>query len=224
MYLKSGEDSSNSLYKAGPSGFGRVLAAGSKLSLAYSVQANLKDGFKKGGVTAPFGALSVDWLPSPIALPEEVPQGSIGLGGIETHGPLVLGSPSTVSVVGPNCYIENTPFEAKLQSVPSAPKVAVPFKLSYQIKNKTSLHQTLSVNMTDAFFGGDAQSDGLLISGLVDGELCLAPDEEQILSYTVLGLRAGKIALPSLQISSGRYKSWVIHEGRALNRPLYIFP
>lgn len=224
LSLKSGENGTNTLYDVGPSEVGRALSAGSRLSLAYSVEATLRANYKKGGVTCSLGALTVDWRPTTVPLPEEATRGSIGLEGIEAHGPLALRMPSTVSVVGPSCYIESTPFEAKLQSVPVAPKVAVPFEINYQIKNKTSLHQTLSVNMTDVSSNGDVESDGLMISGMVNGELSLGPEEEQTLSYTVLALRAGRTPLPSLHVSSERYKSWVIHEGRALSRPLYIFP
>jgi hypothetical protein len=78
--------------------------------------------------------------------------------------------------------------------------------------------------MNDASAGEDVSTDGLLISGMINGELCLAPDEEQLLSYTVLALRAGKAARPSLRVSSERYKTWVINEDRTCNRPLYIFP
>jgi hypothetical protein len=224
LSLTSGDSDSDVLYKAGPSELSRVLSPSSKLSLAYTVQGYLKDDYKKGGVTSSLGAILVDWLPSTIHLPDEVQKDSTGLDGIKAHGPLALETPSTMSFAGPLCYIESTPFEAKLQSVPSAPKVAVPFEVNYQIKNKTKVHQTLSVSMNESSAGAAVQSDGLLISGMINGELYLAPDEEQCLSYTVLALRAGKAALPSLRVSSARYKSWVINDDRGCNRPLYIFP
>jgi hypothetical protein len=224
LSLKSGDGNSDVLYKAGLSELSRVLSPSSKISLAYSVQGNLKDDYKKGGITSSLGAILVDWLPSTIQLPDEVQGDGAGLDGVTAHGPLALGTPSTMSFAGPTCYIESTPFEAKLQSVSSTPKVAVPFEVNYQIKNKTKMHQTLSVSMNNASAGKDVPSDGLLISGMINGELSLAPDEEQLLSYTVLALRAGKAALPSLRVSSARYKTWVINEDRTGNRPLYIFP
>jgi hypothetical protein len=222
LSLKSGDGDSDVLYTAGLSEVSRVLSPSSKFSLAYSVQGYLHDGYKVGGET--LGAILVDWLPSTIQLPDDVQGDSTGLDGVSAHGPLALGTPSTMSFVGPTCYIESTPFEAKLQSIQSTPKVAVPFEVNYQIKNKTKVHQMLWVSMNDASAGEDVSTDGLLISGMINGELCLAPDEEQLLSYTVLALRAGKAALPSLRVSSERYKTWVINEDRTCNRPLYIFP
>jgi len=209
---------SDVIYKSTSSNPWRVLTDSAKLSVSYTVKAMLEKEPKKDGVSSSLGAVLVDWRPSTISLPIEAQADGAVFGSIRSHGPLALESPSTVRFPGPSCYVENAPFEAELKTSSSAPSVAVPFELNYRIKNKTSLHQKVTVNMST-----EAEAE-LLVSGMIDGELTFAPLETLTLSYTVLATRAGKLGLPTLSIASVRYKSWVISKKAADVCPLYVFP
>jgi hypothetical protein len=110
-----------------------------------------------------------------------------------------------------------------MEKVHSALRVAVPFHVTYHIKNKTSLYQKLKVVLNDAD-PANIEARGFLITGLVNGEIALGPFESHTLSYTVLATRAGKIGMPEVGVSSNRYKTWVIHEAPSTRRTLFISP
>jgi uncharacterized protein (DUF58 family) len=96
-----------------------------------------------------------------------------------------------------------------------------PFEVQYRIKNKTTIHQLLHFHLDETT---SATTDGgLIVSGLLDGELSLAPSEQQIISLTVLPTRPGELTFPGLQVSSERYNSWVIHPGSRSSQ-IFVLP
>lgn len=217
--MLSGKNDEGLLYKADNEDPCRSLTIGSKFSLAWMTEVKMKSNFLKGSLSSTLGMISVDWRPASIALPEEVS----GSESISEHGPLQLATPSTCCFMGPPCYIENAPFEVKIDTLPYAPKLSVPFAATYRIRNKTTLHQTLRVVFNDKEFP-DNQSSGLLISGLVDGKLSLGPSEVFNLSYTLIPTRTGKIWMPQICVSSDRYNTWVIKESPQDRKMVLILP
>ena len=223
-----------------------VLKEGSRFGLSYSVQANLSH--SSGSATenegnyvrTSLGVLSIDFIPVSLDLPSDAlpwmqkklsqstsaesrESEAINL----SHGPLPMLRPSTIKFFGPLCYIEKSPFEAKLTSFPTVPKVAVPFEIIYCITNKTAFHQILKLTMREASaedHGAHHASNSVLVSGLVNGEINLAPLESRVLSYSALAVRAGKIPMPALAVSSTRHKSWVINDGPHNPRFIFILP
>jgi hypothetical protein len=185
-------------------------------------EVNMKSNYLKGSVSASLGLVSVDWLPTTLKLPEEVTDNGYA-DSITTHGPLRLMTPSTCRFMGPPCYIENAPFEAAMDGLPESLRVATPFDVTYQIKNKTSLDQKLRVILNDAEPASD-ESHGFLVSGLVNGEISVGPFETHTLSYTALATRAGKIWMPQVCVSSDRYKTWIIKESQGSKRSLFVVP
>jgi hypothetical protein len=195
-------------------------------------------------VSTRMGALAIDWCPVSLEVPSEAST-ILGTG----HGPLRLDVPLTMEISGPWCYIESAPFETKLVHVPSAPRVAVPFEVTFSIRNKTGLLQKLSVVLadsssspaaSDSHHAGNAaaahtdhnddddddhvEDHGILIAGLVHGEMILSPFERQTLTYTALATRAGETFLPALSVTSLRYQSFVIHEDHMTGRSMFILP
>lgn len=209
---------SATLYSPDPSDPCRVLSIGSKLTVAYTVTPSLRSAPDSAGVKATLGTILVDWKPSSLPLPSDAQLDEGGLGEINSHGPLRLHTPSTIRFSGPACWIEVAPFEAAAESMPAAPRMGVPFALSYRIKNKTNLHQAISVRVKDST---PRDMDGLVFSGMTHGEVSLAPSETQIISYMVLATRAGRVLLPELEVSSTRYPSWIVKEA---SRHIHIFP
>jgi hypothetical protein len=195
----------------------RILSLGSKLSVAYTVKPTLHRVSVASGTRAELGIISVDWKPSSLQLPDDLNRDSVDLGGYPSHGPLRLQSPSTIRFPGPLAFIERSPFEATIDNVPAAPRIGHPFGVTYNILNKTPLGQIARVNVVEP-----SEDTGLLFAGMVSGELTLAPSESQSISYTFLATRAGKVRLPSLEVSSERYKSWIIKE--PTQKAVYIFP
>jgi hypothetical protein len=152
------------------------------------------------------------------------------------HGPLPSEDTLSVQFGGPTCLLERSPFEAILVEFPSSPRVNIPFDIMYCIANKTSVHQKLTVSMSDVgVVDQEAGSDvntgvsidtndgGVLVSGMVSGELHLAPFESRTLDYTALATRAGKIPVPALLVSSVRHRSWVIRDARTQSDERYFF-
>ena len=220
----------------------RILSDGSLFSLAYTLEPKLtgggddvSPGSTQQHVSTRMGALAVDWCPIPLEIPAEAST-ILGTG----HGPLILKSPLTMELSGPACYIESAPFETRLESIPSAPRVAVPFEVCFSIHNKTGLLQKLSVVLADAASStttttgaggsGDAapnaagEDSGILIAGLVNGEITLSPFERQTLSYTALATRSGETFLPALSVTSLRYNSYVIRDDHMTGRSMFVLP
>ena len=205
----------------------RTLSIGSKFTVAYAVEAKLKSGFRRGGVSSNLGVLEVDWSPVALGVPKEVSSSSrTTVGSIESHGPLILQSPSTMRFRAPACYIESAPFEVELTIVPPTPSVAAPFQVLCSITNKTHLHQLLTIQLHTPALTDGAPREGLLLSGTTRGELTLGPQESQTLQYTFLASHPGPLRLPALQIASTRYKSWVVHEGGGggARHDVYVLP
>lgn len=172
----------------------------------------------KRSATFPLGLISVDWLPSSIDLPEEVRSNPI-FDQVDGHGPLPLLAPLTIQFRGPPCYIENAPFKAAFQCHPSVPKASIPFEVKYSIWNKTSTHQVLSISL-----GGDENDQEILVCGIMNGELRLAPNEAQNICYMAIASRPGLLQLPQVDIVSTRFNSWVVHESGENGRPVCILP
>jgi hypothetical protein len=210
-------DTIDVVYLAAPNDPCRILSAGSVLSVSYSVLARVNDGFKKGGVSGNLGALLVDWIPSGTELPYDHTAFNIPGGESIYHGPLAIGRPLTIRFPGPPCYIECAPFETELQNIVSIPRIAVPFEMTYCIGNKTAIHQTLFIRIVDS-------PAELLLSGLVNGEVNLAPLEKKIFSYTVVPTRPGSTCLPALCVSSSRHNAWVVKEDAAQQRSIFVLP
>ena len=182
----------------------------------------MKSAYLKGSVSASLGVISVDWVPTTIELPEEV--ASTGFAdSLVSHGPMQLTTPSNCRFMGPPCYIENAPFETALEKLPSSLQVAVPFDITYRIKNKTSQDQTLKVHLDESEPATDG-SHGFLVSGLINGDISIGPFETYTLSYTALATRTGKMRVPQVRVSSERFRTWVIQESSITRRSLFIMP
>jgi hypothetical protein len=206
------------LYTPSENDMSRRLVERSKFGLTYTVEPRILDQYMKGSVSTRLGVIWVDWFPMPIPLPGDL---------LTSHGPLRMLEPSTLKFRGPPCYIENAPFETVLESLPPSPRVATPFVMSYRISNKTGMHQKLSVLMDDQSSGDGSRSsvsEGILVSGLVNGDIYLAPFESQTLFYTALATKAGKTTMPALSISCDRYETWVIKDEPESSRVVFVMP
>jgi hypothetical protein len=220
--LLSGKDESGLLYKASPEDPCRKLILGSKFSLAWATEVNMKSNYLKGSVSAPLGILSVSWSSNPLEVPDEVTKSGFGEA-ITTHGPLRLDSPLTCRFMGPPCYIENAPFETTMDRLPDNLEVATPFDITYHIKNKTGFDQKLNVSLKEAEQGVNG-SLGFMVAGLLTGEISLGPFETHTLSYTAVAMSTGKIQAPQVCVSSRRYSTWLIHESQGESRTLFVAP
>jgi hypothetical protein len=150
----------------------------------------------------------MDWSPVPLQHADEIHfQSEDEYRGI--HGPLPMKQLKLVRQKGPLCYVEVTPFEASFETIPSMPKVGNPFEVRYKISNKTSLHQKLRVLMNDS--DTIVSSNNMLVSGIINGEITLGPLEKKTLSYSLLVTKVGKISIPTFDVSSVRYNTWVVH-------------
>ena len=216
--LQDGKLKTDELYKAAVEDDYKCLASGSKLSVAYAVDVKLLAG-ETGVVRGQLGFIEVDWMPFPLQLPSDVTLPSLKR--FNGHGPLRLDSPATMVFAGPRCDVQRAPFKSKVSVVPSSPKVAVPFEVSYSFENLTNIHQTLVLKIAATPKEDDS---GLIFSGLVNGQIVLGPKEHQTVSYTVLATRPGKNSIPALSVSAKRYNTWVVHGQRGHPSPLYIFP
>lgn len=176
--------------------------------------------YLKGSVSSSLGVISVDWWPSTLELPPDVKSSSFS-DPIAGHGPLKLDEPSMCRFMGPPCYIENAPFETKLERLPQSISVAEPFEVTYTVKNKTSLDQTLKISLDDS---DPTFSDGFLISGLVKGDVCLGPHETHSLTYTALATKVGSIRIPPVCVSCTRFNTWVIQESAESRRTIFVLP
>jgi hypothetical protein len=214
------------LYTPSENDTSRRLVEGSKFGLTYTIEPRILDQYMKGSISARLGVIWVDWFPMPMPLPGDFSESQNG-SDVTSHGPLRMLEPSTLKFRGPPCYIENAPFETVLESLPPSPRVATPFVMSYRISNKTGMHQKLSVLMDDQSSGDGSRSsvsEGILVSGLVNGDIYLAPFESQTLFYTALATKAGKTTMPALSISCDRYETWVIKDEPESSRVVFVMP
>lgn len=220
---------SSVLYSPDDGNFMNRLKKGSKLSLSYAIAPQRSTLNSNENVTIPLGIVSVEWKPVSLSLPDEsIPNGSsfpkddYGF----SHGPLCLPDVAPIKFYGPQCHVLNAPFSAKLVHGPSAPKVGTPFRVSYQITNRTAKSQSLMLSMNDSP-RDDSQypSDNqLLVTGKMKTELQIAPFEEKSISFTFMSMVAGKVIRPPLCASSGRHQSWVINENESNARFFFVLP
>jgi hypothetical protein len=198
----------------------RLLSAGSNVAVSYNVRATL-DNPDEAPVSSALGNLLADWLPSSLNLPED--NGSCNsklLGGINGHGPLALDSPATIRFRGPTCLINKVPFRVERLDIEPDISVGSPFEINFRIFNSTDLNQTLHVAL-----GGvpSFNDNGLIITGLLAGDMNIGPLKNLIVSYTVLATRPGEIVLPAIKVASERYKTLVIDSDRTLRR-IFVLP
>ena len=222
LVLKSGSDD-NLILQTKRDDPSRKLCVGSKLSIAYTVEAKMTSNFRRGGVSSRLGVVEVDWLPAPFKLPTEVLShpSSSSIGKLRTHGPLALEKPSKSQFHGPPFYVENAPFDAVIVELPSSPSVGTSFHVVYCVQNKTNLHQRVTIDMNAPPVS--SLGEGLLLCGTISGELSFGPYESRTLSYNFLANRPGPLSLPALNIVSRRYGSWVVHD-KERKREVYVFP
>lgn len=224
--------------------FTHILKTNSKFGLTFFVQPlidpktkNNNEGQKQQNddesirnFTTNIGIIEAYWKPSEIFLPNEfnITNGNNNSDPFgRKHGPLSLRSHQPVKIFGPLCYIEKTPFEATLKSIPSAPKVAVPFEVVFDVTNKTACHQQLQVNLNvsdDNNNNNSNISDGILVSGMTNGDIHFGPKETKSLVYILLASYAGRMQLPSLTVTSLRHNAWVIKTDRKNSPHVFIMP
>ncbi len=137
---------------------------------------------------------------------------------MNNHGPLPLEGLPPLKRTGPIVYVEATPFEASFSTIPSIPKVAAPFEVRYSLTNKTELQQRIKVSMVET----EGTSNGMLVSGVINGEIVLGPMESKVLRYSLLVTKVGKTILPTLNVSCLRYNSWIIRGGE--KDSVYVLP
>lgn len=211
-------DGDEILYKPSPdSTISTNLCSGKKIGLSYTVEARMPNEDSTENISTHLGIICVGW--SPVPLFQEV-----GEAESIRHGPIPLETASVIKFRGPLCYLERAPFEGALDSLPPAPQLAVPFDIVYRITNKTDLHQRLKVVMTENpndDDNGDIAAGGLLLSGLVNGDIRLAPFETQILTYTALATKAGRTRMPKISVASARYQTWVINDA---SNSVFVMP
>jgi hypothetical protein len=214
--LISGHGDDGTLYKGETNNPCRILSIGSKISFAWMAKVNMEDAYREERLAASLGTISVNWQPSSMKLPEEVKvmreDDLVG-----THGPLKLHTPSTCHFRGPLCYIESAPFEAKSERLPDSIQVAVPFEVTYTIKNTTPLDQDVEMLLEDE------SNESFLISGIVNKRTSLGPYESHLFSYTAIPMKVGEVDLPAISISSKRYKAWIVNEASE-RRSIYVLP
>ncbi|VEU44769.1 unnamed protein product [Pseudo-nitzschia multistriata] len=220
--LLSDNDSNGTIYKGEADHPSIKQGVGSKISFAWIAEACMEKQYREESFTLPLGTILVQWQPLPFELSKEVQflQKDSFTG---SHGPLKLHQPGTCRFNGPLCYIESAPFEAKPENLPDSIQVAVPFKVMYSIKNNTPLDQELEITLQDSSAPGDDQNDAFLISGHVNKRSSIGPFESFSFSYTAVPRKVGKVNLPSISISSLRYRSWVIRESLQ-RRLIYVEP
>jgi len=215
----------NILYEPKPDDFCNKLKIGSKLKLAYTVQPELMpdggsvDKSNRLQITSTaLGYISILFTPLPLYHPEKIEQDR-GMNVFENnHGPLPIENLPAFKQKGPFVYVEAAPFEASFHTIPSIPKVASPFEVRYKLLNKTSLQQRIKVSMIE----NEGDSIGILVSGIINGEVILGPMEEKMLRYSLLVTKIGKTILPTLNVSSLRYNSWIIRGGE--EDCIYVLP
>jgi len=220
--LISGHGDDGTLYKREINNPCRTLSVGSKISFAWTTEVCMKDAYRKERLAASLGTISIHWQPSSIELPEELKvMRDDDLWG--NHGPLKLCKPSICCFRGPICYIENAPFEAKADRLPTSLYIATPLEVTYRIRNKTPLDQDVEMLLTDSSSPSNESNESFLISGLVNKRTSLGPYESHSFSYTAVPMKVGEVDLPAISISSKRYKTWVVHEAME-RRSIYVLP
>lgn len=221
--VSSPTDEPDVLYRSDVDDPCRILSAGSKICVSYSVRASLKEK-SVDSASAPLGSISVDWRPyqinaSPLPLISKK-----DFGNLPSHGPLALDVPSTIRFSSPVCYVERTPFKAEPLQPSTSVTVDVPFDIKYSISNMTNLHQSITIQVLEESVSNGSNPralSGLLLSGCLNGQLSLGPHEKQVISFLAVAIRPGEVLLPPVRISSDRFKSWIINDPV---KRLFAFP
>ena len=175
----------------------------------------------------PLGVISVAWKPVGLTLSSHfismlATTDEYGM----AHGPLCLPDIAPLIFYGPQCQVLNAPFIARIIKCPSL-KVGIPFRVTYQITNKTAKSQTLIFSLNDTGNTDDttlASSENLLVTGKVHGQVQISPFEEKSFPFTFMSMIAGKVRCPNFCVSSGRHQSWVINESAVKDRYFFIMP
>ena len=221
--LLGGLDDDGTIFQRKSNNPCQALRTGSKMSFAWMTQVSMDVYYREESLIAPIGTVSIHWKPSPIEFSEEVSfvkKDSFS----GSHGPLQLAQPAVCQFSGPLCHIESAPFEVIPENLPDSIKVAAPFDVAYRIRNKTPIDQDLEMKLQDSpSLLDESSEDGLLIGGIVNKTTSLGPFESRSFSYTTVPMRAGKVHLPSISISSRRYKTWIIRESLE-RRSIYVLP
>lgn len=205
----------------------RLSTTDAEFSVSYVVEAKMRPDVLRGGVSSHLGVIEVEWLPQTLPLsPEIVANATAAAAGIDSHGPLVLSTPSIVRFRGPPFYIESAPFSAEMIKCSDVPSASKPFDISYRIQNNTISHQHLTIKLhTLPIVDGVQASEGdtLLLAGTVHGDLTLNPFEVRKLSYTFLAIHPGLFKLPALEVLSTKYGTYVIQE-QGKNMEMFVLP
>ncbi|KAL7518224.1 hypothetical protein ACHAWX_003072, partial [Stephanocyclus meneghinianus] len=200
---------------------------GSKLCMSYTVITQRNTSHSNEHVTMPLGVISVNWKPVGLTLSSHAISMLAATDEYGTaHGPLCLPDIAPLIFYGPQCHVLNAPFTARIIKSPSL-KVGVPFRVTYQITNKTAKSQTLVFSLNDTGSTDDAtfaSSEHLLVTGKVQGQVQISPFEEKSFPFTFMSMIAGKVRCPNFCASSGRHQSWVINESAVKDRYFFIMP
>jgi len=235
------DDDPNVLFSPKPNDICHMLRHGSRFTIAYTARPQMTHPHHASNTTlsppntttawrtsARLGALTLKWIPLPLPLPSNTtlpPTHGPDNGCYGYHGPLPVPNLHPILLDGPVCYVESTPFRASRRTIPSVPKVACPFEVRYRIGNRTEMHQKIRVAMNESGVGGDGAStasgigvaagggggSGVLVSGLIGGEMSLGPKEVKEFSYLMLFTTVGRSTIPTLHVSSIRYGTWIVH-------------
>ena len=138
------------------------------------------------------------------------------------HGPLSLPGLTPIIFHGPPCQVLPSLFKASLVNLPTAPKVGIPFCITYQVTNQTGESQTLVSHLkcdqtSDVTFFTSPQ---LLGAGKSKDETQIGPYETKSSSFTFVSMVAGKVCIPPLALYSSRHQTWVINQTLT---PLFLF-
>jgi hypothetical protein len=214
---------SDLLYTSKSDDFCSQLRNGSRLKIGYTIcpevnAVEINDSEYAQATFASLGAVTIAWTPMALPVPEYIAELAQNNEFARKHGPLPIKALPQYSRTGPTFYVEATPFYASFETVPSMPKVAVPFEVRYTVTNTTKLQQRIRVCMTESV----GSTNDMLVSGIINGDLLLGPSESKCLRYSLLVTKVGKTILPALNVSSLRYNTWIIRSGN--QDCVYVLP
>jgi len=204
----------------------RTIGKGKNIGIVYNLETRIRQGFRSGNAETNLGIVCVDWSPTATSIPPEASDAinnSVNppIARVKFHGPLSLSAPSVMKFRGPHCYIETAPFSTKVQISPPSPKIGTPIEISISISNNTGANQTIALSVSEKDEDGkDHVSDGVLFSGMMNGEVRLSPRESAKVVYTAVAWKVGRLSLPLISVSSLRYKTWIV---KGDDSPLDIF-
>jgi len=207
----------NVMFSPKPNDICHILRKGTKLNISSTLRPKMTK-HDQDFITSSLGQVIVNWTSMSLSSPSGI-RTNINDQFKDYHGPLSIQNSQPIRCYSPVCHIESTPFETSTTIEPPLPKVLTPFQVRYVVTNKTKQLQHLKISMRD--IDKDILSSGMLISGVLDGDISLGPKESKVLRYSVLVTRVGKISLPVMSVSSTRYNSWVI---RTTDETFFVTP